>query len=92
MIRCLPFLTRKVNRVNRGAPETKARRCGPAGRPTSWLKNLKDNRVDIVFTYQDHYEPVFPIEDQWATENPEDFKLIFANSKVRIFSLLEEKL
>ena len=59
---------------------------------TAWLKNLKDNRVDLVFVYQDHYEPVFPIEDQWATQNPERFKLIFANSKVRIFSLSREKL
>jgi hypothetical protein len=32
MILCLPFLTRKVNRVNRGDPETKASRCGPEGR------------------------------------------------------------
>ncbi len=58
----------------------------------AWLANLKDNRVDFVFTYQDHYEPVFPIEEQWATQNPDRFKLVFSNSKVRIFSLLPEKL
>lgn len=57
----------------------------------AWLKNLKDNRVDLIFIYQDHYEPVFPIEEEWARQNPQDFKLIFANSKVRIFSLLKDK-
>jgi hypothetical protein len=56
---------------------------------SAWLKNLKNKNVDLIFIYQDHYEPVFPIEDEWAIENPESFKGVYTNQKVRIYSLLK---
>ena len=56
----------------------------------AWLKNLRDNRVDLIFIYQDHYEPVFPIEDQWAMQDPGSFKLVYSNPKIRVYSLLNK--
>jgi len=44
MISCLLFFTRKVKRVNKGDPETRARRYGPAERPTSRLNILTGTR------------------------------------------------
>jgi hypothetical protein len=55
----------------------------------AWLKNLKDQNVDIVLVYQDHYKPFFPIEDQWATQDTKNFKAIYTNQKVRIYSFLK---
>ncbi len=58
----------------------------------AWLKNLGSNNVDLVFIYQDHYEPVFPIEDEWARQDPQSFKAVYTNQKVRIYSLLKQKI
>jgi hypothetical protein len=58
---------------------------------SSWLKNLKDNKADLIFIYQDHYEPVFPIEDQWAMQDPQSFKPVYTNPKIKIYSFLSER-
>ncbi len=55
----------------------------------AWLKNLKDNNADLVFIYQDHYVPVFPIEDEWAMRDPQSFRAVYTNKKVRIYSLFK---
>jgi len=53
----------------------------------AWLRNLRGSRVDYLFIYQDHYKPIFPVEDEWAQLHPEAMVLVFSNPKVRIYAL-----
>ena len=62
-----------------------------------WTNNLESKKIDYLFIMlpfpinNESTDPKeFPIEDKWARENPEIFKLVFSNSKVRIY-LLEKK-
>lgn len=55
-----------------------------------WLKNLRNQRIDLIFIYQIHDSKEFPIEDSWAREHIDNFELTFQNAKVRIYSLLKE--
>lgn len=53
----------------------------------AWLNNLKNNKVDLLVVYFPHQDDKFPIEDEWAKKNSDKFKLVFANSKARIYSI-----
>jgi hypothetical protein len=53
----------------------------------TWLNNLKKKNVELLFVYLPHEENIFPIENDWAEKNKDKFKLVFENSKVKIFSV-----
>lgn len=53
----------------------------------AWLNNLKNNKVDLLVIYFPHQDDKFPVEDEWARKNSDKFKLVFANSKARIYSV-----
>ncbi|MDD4910324.1 MAG: hypothetical protein PHR44_06605 [Candidatus Omnitrophica bacterium] len=55
----------------------------------AWLRNLKKRNTDLLFIYslQHTKDMVFPLEDGWAENNPEEFKLVFSNDTVRVYRL-----
>jgi hypothetical protein len=55
----------------------------------TWLKNLKESEIDFLFLYSLHQIKTieFPIEDKWASANPEIFRLVFNNDTVRIYKV-----
>jgi hypothetical protein len=60
----------------------------------AWRKNLKEAKIDILFIGLPHdinneSDDItkFPIEDEWARSDKTEFKLIFENSKARIYSV-----
>lgn len=66
------------------------------GNPYDWIENLRRLRIDVVFAttldpismkYMNHDELGFPVEAGWAETRPETFRLLFANSEVRIFAV-----
>jgi len=56
-----------------------------------WLNNLKKRKTDYLFIYSLHQtkETVFPLEDEWARNNPERFGLSFSNPTIRIYRILK---
>ena len=61
---------------------------------SNWRNNLRRERIDYLFIALPHTinnesgnPNEFPIEDKWAQENPRMFKLVFSNSKARIYSV-----
>ena len=55
-----------------------------------WLANLKKRKTDYLFIYSLHQtkETVFPIEDIWAKNNPNQFILTFSNLTIHIYRIL----
>jgi len=55
-----------------------------------WLNNLISHMTDYLFVYSLHQtkDIEFPIEDRWAKENPDRFKLVFTNSTIRIYEII----
>jgi len=60
----------------------------------AWRNNLKKERIEYLFvalpySYSRESEDAnkFPVEDEWAAENPQFFKLLFKNSLVHIYSV-----
>lgn len=56
-----------------------------------WLDNLTSHMTDYLFVYSLHQtrDVEFPIEDRWAKENPDRFKLVFTNSTVHIYEIID---
>lgn len=54
-----------------------------------WLWNILRRRTDYLFIYSLHQtkETIFPIEDRWAKEHPEIFKLVFENKTIHIYKV-----
>jgi len=56
-----------------------------------WFNNLLARKTDYLFVYSEPRlltaEP-FPMEDIWAREHPENFRLVFANETVRIYKII----
>jgi len=52
----------------------------------SWLRNLRQEKVDFIFVYQLHDMLQFPTEEQWVRKHPEIFNLLFSNPKISIYS------
>jgi len=59
-----------------------------------WLKNLTQRNTDYLFIYSLHQTKniIFPLEDEWAKNNPEEFSLVFNNDSIRIYRLSKEKI
>lgn len=56
----------------------------------AWLKNMRSEDVDLLLIYSlNRVEgDVFPIEEEWARNNPQVFSLVFSNNSVRIYKVL----
>jgi len=61
---------------------------------SAWIENLKKAKIEYLFAALPCFEnrevddpAKFPIEDQWALEHPQLFKLLFKNSLVHIYSV-----
>ncbi|MCM8795350.1 MAG: glycosyltransferase family 39 protein [Candidatus Omnitrophica bacterium] len=56
-----------------------------------WLKNLESENIDYLVVYSLHQvkEIVFPIENNWAKNNPNKFILVFGNETVHIYRILK---
>ncbi len=59
-----------------------------------WKDNLIKKRIDLLFVGQPHELnnesdnlKMFPVEDQWAAEHPNDFQLLFSNSLCHIYKV-----
>lgn len=52
---------------------------------TAWIKNIIRQKSDYLFIYLPYEEEDFPIENKWAEANPQIFKLLLSNSKIRIY-------
>lgn len=52
-----------------------------------WIKNLKKRQTDYLFIYSLHQTKkiTFPLEDQWAVDNPDKFETVFENKTIRIY-------
>lgn len=62
---------------------------------SAWRDNLKKHRIEYLFIAKPVFEnrespdpDKFPIEDEWASMNPKDFRLVFDNSLSRIYKIL----
>ncbi|OGX15641.1 MAG: hypothetical protein A2166_02605 [Omnitrophica WOR_2 bacterium RBG_13_41_10] len=62
----------------------------------NWRDNLRKEAIDYLFIMQSlpcDREPDalegFPIEDKWASEHPQMFRLVFSNSRVKVYSLVK---
>ncbi|MDO8662424.1 MAG: hypothetical protein Q7K98_04295 [Candidatus Omnitrophota bacterium] len=60
----------------------------------AWRENLKKEGIEYLFValpFFDNRESEdpskFPIEDEWASSNPQDFQLLFSNSLARIYKV-----
>jgi hypothetical protein len=67
-----------------------------AGDPEEWKMNLEHERIAYLFVarldayeidYQWHNAQGFPIEDQWARQDPQSFALNYSNDDVRIYAV-----
>lgn len=56
----------------------------------SWLRNLRQEDIEMLVVYQLHESQDFPIEETWAERHPEIFELAFKNSNSRIYYLRDE--
>jgi hypothetical protein len=56
-----------------------------------WLANLRKRKADYLFVYSLHQtkEIIFPLEDQWASANPDIFISVFKNNTVHIYRILK---
>lgn len=54
-----------------------------------WLSNLKKRNTALLFIYSLHHtkETIFPLEEKWAKNNPENFRPVFTNNSIRIYRL-----
>ena len=66
------------------------------GNRDAWLRNLKSLGVRYVFTsvlsvyevdYMWHTAEGFPIEEEWARDDPNAFTMVYENPEVRVFEL-----
>jgi hypothetical protein len=62
---------------------------------SAWRENLRKEKIEYLFVAQpffDNRESIdpasFPVEDEWAAAHPDDFQLLFSNSKCRIYKVL----
>jgi hypothetical protein len=62
---------------------------------SAWRENLKKHKIEYLFIAKPVLEnrespdpDKFPIEDEWASMHPEDFRLVFNNSLSRIYKIL----
>lgn len=57
---------------------------------TVWLRNLKNKNTGYLFIYSDLLGRgiEFPLEDAWAREHAELFKLVFSNQTIRIYKII----
>ncbi len=55
----------------------------------TWLKNLEKNRIGWLFIYSLHHikDVAFPIEDEWARDNPKLFFPAFSNTTIHIYEV-----
>jgi len=53
----------------------------------AWLKNIFDNKVDLLVVYLPHQSDQFPVEDEWAMKNKNIFNLVYENSKARVYEV-----
>ncbi len=56
---------------------------------SAWLANLKSQGIAYLFVYALHQTKTveFPLEDTWASSNPDRFTPVFSNSIVHIYKL-----
>lgn len=54
-----------------------------------WFRNLRLEKIDFLLVYSltEVKGTIFPIEDKWARNNPQDFSLVFSNDSVRIYEV-----
>jgi hypothetical protein len=54
-----------------------------------WLSNITRRGTDFLFIYSLHQTKQidFPVEDAWAEQNPDKFKLVFSNDTVHIYKI-----
>ena len=62
---------------------------------SAWFNNLKNDKVNYLFvalpffSNKESNDPSeFPIEDKWALEHPELFRLVYKNSLAHIYLVL----
>ncbi|MCM8763044.1 MAG: hypothetical protein NC936_00365 [Candidatus Omnitrophica bacterium] len=55
-----------------------------------WLKNLRAKNIDYLFIYSLHQtkDIIFPLEEEWAKNNPDRFEAVFKNETIHIYRLL----
>ncbi len=55
----------------------------------AWLSNIRRRNTDYLFVYSLHQtkEVIFPLEDVWAGSHPEQFRLVYSNSTIRIYQV-----
>ncbi|MDD5560558.1 MAG: hypothetical protein PHT50_00290 [Candidatus Omnitrophica bacterium] len=60
----------------------------------AWRENLQKEKTEYLFVAQPFFnnreseDPAkFPIEDEWAAANPQEFKLVFSNSMAHIYKV-----
>ncbi len=79
-----------------GADAVRPRFERRAGDPEAWKVNLKRAQIRYLFVstldpyeidYVWHNAQGFPIEDEWARRDPQEFRLAYANDEVRIYEL-----
>jgi hypothetical protein len=54
----------------------------------TWLQNLRNKDVDMLFIMCTDDFKVFPIEDEWARNHRRIFKPVLNNKRVRIYELI----
>ncbi|MDD2752091.1 MAG: hypothetical protein PHN59_03085 [Candidatus Omnitrophica bacterium] len=56
---------------------------------TCWLNNLLRRKTNYLFVYSLHQtkEIIFPVEDTWARDNPNNFLPVFTNQTIHIYRL-----
>ncbi|MDD5617784.1 MAG: hypothetical protein PHG69_01695, partial [Candidatus Omnitrophica bacterium] len=64
---------------------------------SAWIKNLKKDRIEFLYVSQPYLNnresedpKAFPIEDEWAKSDPDNFKLVYSNSMIHIYKVLLE--
>lgn len=56
-----------------------------------WLTNLKRKNTGFLFVYSLHQVEdriIFPLEDSWAADHPEKFKLDYSNDSIHIYKVI----
>jgi hypothetical protein len=56
-----------------------------------WMRNMKKSDIDVLYIYGglDASGATYPLEDKWALEHPDKFKLVFSNNTIRIYRLVK---
>lgn len=69
------------------------------GTPEAWINNLRRSKATFVFivkleplamSVMDHDKDGFPVEEAWASERPDVFRLKFKNDEVRVYAVAPE--